>query len=364
MLVWLTLLLSWQFANQSNAGAERYGKLLAESVATLAREPLLKQDRIGLGLISNQLSAMPGVTGITILGVNNEVLSMTRERARGQDYSHAIALEDAVIGYARVTINPGAVEPQPLWPWVVGALLVLAMPWLLNLFAAGVAAIDAASDRRRAARAAALSAEDPPPAPPADVLPPPQDRYVVVANLLNQFALTVRQRQQALDVAARGAASLAGKFDGTSEVIGDTGLALWFEEDSEDRADQVLACALLITRLLPELEHNGTFRVAMHRHTASDEATSAGAVLRDTALMTAAAGPGQVIVSSTCSSYLSEPTVASASALVHPLGSDFTTTAAHCQRITRLTTAAESELSAQFDDLRDQFGSTERESTF
>lgn len=355
--VWLTLFLSWQFAHNPERAAERHGQLLAQTVATLARAPLLKTDRISLGLITNQIAAMPAVTGITILGVNNEVLSMTREQARGQDYSHPIALDDAIIGYARVTVNPVAVDPQPLWPWITSALLVLAMPWLLGACAAlgqrSVAGSAAADEPAEADHASVGAA-------PA----PPSDRYLVVANLLNQFALTAQERAQSLNAAADAAALLAGHYDGHCEVVGDTGLALWFADHARDRGNQVVGAALLLTRLLPMLDHRGTFRVALHHLQADDDAERTGAALRDAALMTAAAGADQVIVSSPGSAQLSEATLHSASTITHPLGGDFTTAAPQCQRIETLPADQETELQLRLEALQNQLGSTDSESTF
>ncbi|MFK7912489.1 MAG: hypothetical protein AB8B93_01130 [Pseudomonadales bacterium] len=337
---------------------------MAQTVATLARAPLLKTDRISLGLITNQIAAMPAVTGITILGVNNEVLSMTREQARGRDYSHPIELDDAVIGYARVTVNPVAVDPQPLWPWVLGALLVVAMPWLLTLFAACNAALNETAERRRMSRNVAATQTPQAQAEYAAPPTPPADRYLVVANLLNQFALTAQERAQALNAAADGAALLAEHYDGSSEVIGDTGLALWFADHSSDRGEQIIGAALLITRLLPTLAHRGTFRVALHHLAASDDLDSTGAALRDAALMTAAAGADQVIVSSPGGRSLSAESLGTASAISHPLGADFTTAEPQCRRIETLSAAREVELRARLTALQDQLGSTDSESTF
>ena len=358
-LLLLVLLIGVRVAQDPMAVSKSYGELVAQSLAQLCVGPLVKQDRIELGLLSNRMASLPGVTGITLLGVDNQVLSVTRPNPRGRKHSAPITLDDAVIGYVQVAVNPHAVAAVPRWPWLLALALLLALPWLLGGVEWALAAVyarwQAASQPGSGGAAVAIAHK------PARR----RDDYVLVASLLNQLGLSAAEQESLLSTTVAAATNLAQLYQGQVEVLPGKGLAIWFANRGEDRGFEVACGGLLLSRFLQAHSDQGKFQLGLHQLSASeDAATERAAALADATLLAAAAAAGQLVLSDVAAQSILRQERLKLESLSHPLGADFANAGEHCFRLNAMADGYASLIDSQLKHLLDQEASTASESTF
>ncbi|MGI9326097.1 MAG: hypothetical protein ACR2PZ_12815 [Pseudomonadales bacterium] len=360
-LLLLALLAMQRLALDPQTQAEAYGELVAQSIAELCVGPLVKQDRIELGLVSNRMARLPGVTGVTLFGVDNQVLSVTTPNAQGSAHTQPITLDDAIIGYVQVNVDPGVIGAVARWPWLFALALLVLLPWLLS--GSQWLLVNAQSywlSRQSTQQKQTSVAHTPAPAAPAD-------DYVLVASLLNQLGLSAPDHQALLATTASAAAQVAQLYQGHMDILPGKGLAIWFANDSADRAFEVACGGLLLARFLHQRNDQGKFQLGLHHHcNADDEAPGHGpaAVLRDAALLAAAAGEGQLVLSDVVAAGISRQERLDMEAMEHPLGTDFDSAGAQCYRLNDLAEGYASLIESQLGLLLNQDGSTAKESTF
>lgn len=385
----LIVLLACAFAVTLHDGGrergERYGGLLAESLAELAVGPLLLQDRIELGLLSNRGATLPGVAGVTIYGVDSKILAMTDPAPRGSTYVRPIELDGSVVGYLNLTLQEDFLNPNR-WPlWLLIACLIAGLPWVLPpasrlvaealvlLQSAGPAAAVApgSADRAAASRtgrgtdrgtaggfghAAEAGSGD---GASNDLHQPiaPKPAYLLLANLLNQLSLTTAERQALVADAIALGRDVIELYGGELQPLTGASLAVWFPDDDSDSGFRAACAALVLTRLLRSASDTGVFRLALH-YAADRSAAMEPAYLSDTALLAAAAANGEVMLSHAVTTRLRHPERLHATAIEHPLGADFATTSATCQRLRSVVEPFESMLERQCNALLGQRDST------
>lgn len=229
-------------AERNASAMSRYGATVAEDIAYHAVEPLLRRDRIQLGLLTNRLASRPEVRLITIRTAD-ERLFVVAGRATTEtapSYNRPVTVEDTVAGNVTVTLNPES--------FALSITDILNQSWQFIL--AGLAATiflfhfgsRLGSSHTTAPGSNGVSRDEPPQA------------YVVVANLLPSPSRSAEREQ----VLARGLAigrRIANLYAGHSAALPGSGVVVVFPvSGSSDRGFEVVCAALLMRRLLSERE--------------------------------------------------------------------------------------------------------------
>ncbi|MEM6707397.1 MAG: hypothetical protein AAF648_01290 [Pseudomonadota bacterium] len=401
-LVWLAGLLVLAFCaaivsvhDRATAASPKYGAALAESVAALTAAPLLSQDRIAVGQLANRAARLPGVTGVTIYGVDEQILAMTAPASQGETFSATIGVDGTTLGYLKLTLDRRYLARSRVPLWLLGGCLVAVLPWLLPLLQRGWAHTEAllapslparaptdaawtADDARVAAPPAAASPQQrwdpgsvPNPTPAPALAPdrasakdpaPPTGAYLVLAHLLNELSLNTAERQTLVADAIGIARGVVARYGGTLQPLSGASLALWFDDD-EDQAFRSACAAVLLARALNASHSNGVYRLGLHF--AADRSTAVrSAYLTDAALLAAAAGDGQVMLSHAAHQRLRQPQRLSLTPFEHPFGDDFATTLADCERLDAVAEPFASLIARQQHAILGQRDSTPSRSTF
>ena len=235
---------AWWFVDNEQRALDiaQFGETAAAELAHLAAEPLLRDDRIELGLVAKRLLDQPRISRIAVYTVDNQPLVVIGEAAlpNAPAYTKQITVQDAVVGYVSVTLDASR--------FGLPVLDLLAASWLFWLigFAATVAGC-AVADRMRAKAKVAK------PVRPPDPLAHHEhqgDTYIVVANLFKRSGVDSAARQSALRHGAAIAARVADLYAGQSAELPGTGILLTLgHTDSLERGFEAVCAALLMRRL-------------------------------------------------------------------------------------------------------------------
>ena len=238
----LTMAAWYAFALDRGAAAmERFGRQAANDLAFIVVEPMLRLDRIRLGLLAKRLAERVEVRSVEMVAVDGEPLVVEgNPRAADPVFASEVAIEDTVAGRVRVALRGEAFQPE------VAALLLRSWGILavgLALCMSGAYAYSRFDRRPRRSQLPAGNGVEPEPTPePARV-------FVVVATVFPR-------RSAAGDPGALGAATafaqrVANLYAGEARAFADAGVALNFQAGtSDDRAFEVVCAALLLQRLL------------------------------------------------------------------------------------------------------------------
>ena len=233
-------------AERGTGAMSRYGNTVAEDLAHHAVDPLLRRDRIQLGLLTNRVAARPEVHRIEIRTVDERlfVVAGTATTATSPTYTQPIAVEDTVAGDVTVTLNARTFAlpvTEVLYESWQFALAGLALTVFVFHFASRLG-----SPRSRTRGRGA----------PPDALP---RAFVVAANLPLRAVSWSAERERLL---ARGLAigrRIANLYAGHVAALPGSGIVLVFPVSGPgDRCFEVVCAALLTRRLLSA---NGTIAV-------------------------------------------------------------------------------------------------------
>lgn len=230
-----------QNAERSASTMSRYGITVAEDLAYHAVDPLLRRDRIELGLLTNRLASRPEIRLITIRTADERLFVVagrtTTEAA--PNYSRPVTVEDTVAGDVTVTLNPEGFALSITdtlhrsWQFVLAGLAAT-----IFLFHFGT--------RLRSTNTTARGSSEVSRTVPAQA-------FVVVANLPLRSASRPAERERRL---ARGFAlgqRIANLYAGHAATLPGSGVVLVFPvAGSGDRCFEVVCAALLMRRLLSE----------------------------------------------------------------------------------------------------------------
>ncbi|MEM1435903.1 MAG: hypothetical protein AAGG11_17720 [Pseudomonadota bacterium] len=318
---------------------QQYGENLARSLADLSVTPLLKQDRIELGLLANGSAGLPGVSGITVYGVDTQILAMTTPTPVGTTYVSPIATDGSVIGYVNLTLAPEFMSSNRLPLWLLILSLIAILPWIVPPL------LRVRDESNRLLRR--LQAPVPPlqtravaGEPAAADVPRRAPAYLMLANLLNQLSLTTAERQALVADAVALGREVVALYGGELQPLTGASIAVWFDDSDADSGFRAACAALVLTRVLRKASAHGVFRVALH-YAADRSDAMESTYLSDTALLAAAAADGEVILSHAVTSRLKQPERLRTTPLTHPLGDDFATTLAECARLSYLAAGYE-----------------------
>ena len=244
LLALATTAAAWHFlATEHNARAmDRFGSQMADDLAYLAVEPMMRPDRIRLGLLARRLVERPEVLSIEMYSVDGtELVVEGNPRRDGPAYLSQVAIQNTVAGHVRVMLHadrfeaPTAALLGQSW-WLLGAGLVVA-----------VGAAFGYGQLSTRARRTATAAD-----PGADESDASASRFfVLVATMFGHSDVDDDGRADALGASMAVAERVANLYAAEAVPWRDTGLALLFPAStSDDRAFEVVCAALLVQRLL------------------------------------------------------------------------------------------------------------------
>lgn len=227
----------------------RFGNALAEQLAARAEEPLLRQDRVGLGVAANQMAARAEVRQVAIHTMDGRPFVIAGEPPGPgvAAFVQRVVVADEATAEVRVALNADAFA-QPFtrslaiaWPFLAAGLAV-------TLLAALGGPRVFAWWRGATPTPAPETATPPSPEP----LAPTTGATLVVANLFAD-APSPNTAPDALAAAANLADHIARIYDADVAPLPGTGCALTFRDDAgADRPFNAVCATLLLRRLLEQ----------------------------------------------------------------------------------------------------------------
>ena len=345
------------------ARLDRFGNATARALAELAVEPLLQQDRLHLGVIGNRLAELDTVTGVASYSPDNELLASTGH-LDGVRFSQPVTLDDSLVGYVRVSVDPAAFHAVSRWRYPLLALAALLLPFAVG---AGFALAQAAREGRlRPAPPAAVDdsgPEEPVPAAPAGDI----RHYLLAVNLYNQLTLPADQREYELSLCLELAEAVADVYQGQVVTLPGIGVLLDLDHtDDPDRPFQILCAAFVLVRLLQEEAPFGRYRLGLHVLEQPAEETLAldHEAVADAALLSALARDATVAASASLVSLLDNTARLRSRPLVNPLLDELATSGPNCRLVTDLESPFSELVFRQSERLQAEREATSSPSTF
>ena len=297
-------LLAWAQVEAQRAASdiEAFGAATAQEIAEWAVAPLMRQDRVALGLLTSRVAERPQVRGITVETVDRKSFVVVGDAVRRgmPTFNAPITVQDSVVGNVQVALNGDAFELSLLrllqvswWCWPLGLLLAAGGGYLLDRRIAladrphrATPATEAA-DATTEAQTDAVLAEDGP--------------LVLVANLFSRIDLSAADEDQALQRCLDVAGAVAERHDGTAAPLADIGVVVTFTPQP-DSADAALQAAQLLQAAMARQDDAVKFRYALQRMPLSDPAPA-----DNLAAMAALAVDGELVLGAAAVAGLEQP---------------------------------------------------------
>ncbi|MEZ5560128.1 MAG: hypothetical protein R3E86_16480 [Pseudomonadales bacterium] len=400
LLTALGLLGIWSLTSTTAERVARYGAAAADSLAALAVEPMLDQDRLRLGVLGNRFAELNEIRGVATLAADGTVL--TQAGTLGEpEFTADVTLQGEIMGSVRLALNPAAFadglgsrqRSGDMLRWVLGAALLLLVPFAAASALAVGHAIASGEfgrclDAARAERAASVSgsARTPAPADAADAgsdgdadadsgmtgPAPCEDtlirHYLVAINLHNQLSLDSAERDFELSLCYEIAEEIAHYYQGQVAQLPGTGVLVDFDHtDTPTRPQEVLAAAAVAARLLLQETGFGSYRIGVHVTEVPADETLAldDPAVADAALISALGKELKLALTRPFADALqSAGTDVVMEAARNPLLEQLSTCPPECLLVTELALEVRSEVLEQVEYLGRQRDSTARESTF
>ncbi len=359
----LAVLVVVRLTSLEEARLEQFGNATARALAELAVEPLLQQDRLHLGVIGNRMAELDTVTGVASYSPDNELLASTGS-LDGARFSQPVTLDDSLVGYVRVSVDPAAFHAVSRWRYPLLALAGLLLPFAIG---AGFALARAAREGRLGP-AATPAVDD---SGPEETAPPPPAgdvrHYLLAVNLYNQLTLPADQREFELSLCLELAEAVADVYQGQVVTLPGIGVLLDLDHtDDPDRPFQILCAAFLLLRLLQEEAPFGRYRLGLHVLEQPAEETLAldHEAVADAALLSALARDGTVAASASLAVLLDNTARLRSRPLVNPLLDELATSGPNCRLVTDLESPFSELVFRQSEQLQAQREATSSPSTF
>jgi hypothetical protein len=371
----IALLLVATFTDRERERSDRFGAATARALAELAVEPMLRQDRMHLGVIGNRLADMPQIDGVASFALDDELLASTGS-VQSLQYSEQVIVDGNVIGHVGVSLVPGAFAEHDGVRAAAALLCLLLMPLVI---ASGWAL--GQPDRRRAlaTRLPRLPSRLPwspapapvpalaPPAAAPEPEPPEVVRYLLAVNLYNQLSLPATEREFELSLCVDLAASVADRYQGEATGVPGLGAVVTFDHsDDPERPFQIVCAALVLARLLREEAPFGVYRLGLNltRGPAGAPLPLNDDAIADAALLSALAKDSTLALSQPFALALTDRPDLITKPLVNPLLDDLTTGNAGCRLVTELESPYAACVIQQAEQLRTQRDAISSPSTF
>ena len=310
-------LLAWAQVEAMRAASdiEAFGAATAQEIAEWAVAPLMRQDRVALGLLTSRVAERPQVRGITVETVDRKSFVVVGDAVRQgmPTFNAPITVQDSVVGNVQVTLNRDAFELSLLrllqlswWCWPLGLLLAASGGYVLDRRAASAHRPQKAAPAAEAADA--TSTEPQTDAPLAEDGP-----LVLVANLFNRVDFGAADEDQAMQRCLAVAEAVAERHDGSAAPLADIGVAVTFATPPARATDAALQGALLLQAAMAQQDHAAKFRYALQRMPRSDP-SPADAL----AAMASLAGDSELLVGAAAITGLDQPDRVQLTAIDHP----------------------------------------------
>lgn len=235
-------------AKRQAFAAERFGTALAEQLAARAEEPLLRQDRVRLGVAANRAAAATEVRQVAIHTMDGRpfVVAGTPPEPDAATYVQPVTVADEVTGEVRITLAADAFATP------IGRVVAIAGPfWAAGLALTCLAAFFGGrtfawwrGDGRR---------QPGPETAPTPALPPVAEssgKCLVVANLFADTDLHPEARERALAAAAEVAGQIAGVYGAEVAPPPRAGCAVVLGDATPEPMFNAVCAAVLLRGLL------------------------------------------------------------------------------------------------------------------
>ena len=240
-------LVTWHFHGQERSARamDRFGSQMADDLAYLAVEPMMRPDRIRLGLLAKRMVERPEVRSVEMYSVDGtELVVEGNPRPDSPTYLSQVAIQNTVAGHVRVMLHPDQYQPatsallgQSWWLLAGGFVIVVGIAYGYGRLS---------TRERRTAMAAAPQPDNAEPSRffllVATMFPHGDGDADVGANLLHR-GLAIAER-------------VANLYAAEAVPWHHTGLAVIFPAStSGDRGFEVVCAGLLLQRLLGARHH-------------------------------------------------------------------------------------------------------------
>lgn len=306
LLAAAALVLIW--GGQSSAQQDRAtGEMLADLAARAGIDGLIARDRFELGVVANRLTRVPRVAGVAIFTVENELLALSGSLENGTPFIQPIVLDDTLIGFARISLVPPPLAPEPM-RLASSALALLAIAVLVAWWSARL--------RGEAPRRATDTSIAPDSATQATT------RFLLVGNLRNQLSLSGSEQRRTTERALSVARRVGEIYGGRSTHPPGTGLLMTFASQADtDSAFEAVCAAFLVAERLAGDAATGNYRFGLHvvELQAGESPSDHCAALEDAALLAALGKSGAIVASESFFAHLADPGRLEAEKFSHPM---------------------------------------------
>lgn len=353
LAVWLIITLT----DRQDARTANFGDALARATAELAVEPMIRDDRMHLGVIGNRLSEAPEVRGVATYDAGERLLASTGDLPPPH-FTAPVVVDAEIIGYVRVAVDPGALAAAhpARAPALLAAALLLPLLVAVGTTLARTLPGGAAAWQRREPAGSGSVSEDAA-APPVADEPISTRHYLLAVNLYNQLSLQPTEREFELSLCMELADAVAGVYQGQVVALPGVGVLLDFDDTGDpDRPVAVIRAAFLLSRLLREEAPFGIYRLGLnvaecpaeHALPLNDPAVA------DAALLSALAKDLNLAVAEPCMASLAGSERVTSSCLINPLLDELATSGPGCALITGLAPEDNVTLAREMEALRSQ----------
>jgi len=388
LLAALGLLVTWTLFDPQQARMDRFGASTVAALAELSMEPLLKQDRLHLGVIGNRLVELDEVTAVATYTVDNQLLTLSGTLT-GPQFAESISIDENIVGHVRIALAPAAFAggisaPQNRSQALGFSLLIIlgaalgasVLSNVLREWRAGRLvfvrpALPPAMrrNRRRAPVTGAESADDEDTDEPIEEAPPPADirHYLLGVNLYNQLSLQGAEREFELSLCTELAEAVALEYQGQVVSLPGLGALVDFDHtNEEDRAFDVVCAGFALARLLRDESPFGNYRLGLHVVSqAGDEPLPLDhPAVGDVSLLSALARDSTLAISESLFTAIGASDRLTTRPMANVLLEELVTSGTDCQIVTDLATTDKQRMLQLVDSLKTQRDSMASESTF
>lgn len=397
-LAGLLLLGTWLLLDRREERMDDFGQATAGALGALSVEPLLKQDLLHLGVISNRLLAQGEVVAVATYTADQQLLTLSGA-LEAPIYSDTIEIDGVVVGHVRIALDPsafasGITDPAnrglafglALASIVVASLAALFCTGLFQAWRAGRVVIPTLTLRRKQSSAGPTGAGrigsapsdpnqpglrmgDTDPTHPEDEpeTAPDVRHYLLGVNLHNQLSLQGVEREFELSLCTELAEAVA--LDCQAQVVSLPGLGALIDfddTDDPDRAFEVVAAALTLARLLRDEAPFGTYRLGLHVVWQPGDAPLPvhHPAVADVSLLSALARDHTLVISARMAEVVADAERMVARAISNPLLDELTTSSPGAMLVTELDATQQLELLQRVERLKTQRDDSASESTF
>ena len=245
---------------RETAYLESYGSLVANQLARLGQDAMVREDAIALNVLAEQVSAEPAILQVEIYSMDGSTLaSYTSPPANtnsarsntgtgnSREFTRPIQLVDATAGFVKVIVATDALQPahndynlqNQLRFGAALALSAVALALLIVWLTRRGQAHD--KDQQPTADSTALQGNS---------KATQTHFYMLLANLYNGNDMSASRRDALMATARDNTNAVATLYQGNVQQISPTAVAVLFDEiDTPERGFQVACAALVLARL-------------------------------------------------------------------------------------------------------------------